>query len=772
MTKFYICYNPFLIECEFRKNGLLLNKKSKFGDKSNRRLQELLDKSINWGGLAKEIDEACSDNNVEITFRGREIDYDDLRASLDKYEGDVKFTYIFKKTKSEDDIISKLDAVFKQIGDSKYSGEMISQDEINDICKKYEEAKNGIFNVSVIATMSSGKTTLINAILNKELLPAENKACTATIAEIYDNDTIDGFEVECYGNEDDDCVFSRTKATPELLREYNSNEAVRTIRIEGNIPCVSSDKIHLCLTDTPGPNNSRNENHGKLTRSIISDVNGIVLYVINVTQLFIRDDNLLLREIASEMEKRGKLARDRFIFVINKCDDYDVDKEGSIEQLLCSARDYLKDFNIEDPILIPTTARLALLIRRKLNGEALTRKETSDLVGVQDFVLSELLHFEKYATLTPTVREKLQKKVDFYHADENMWDMEALIHTGIPAVEETIAEYIEKYAYPMKIKDSVKDIIAILDEIDMISQFNKKISEDNAKRIQVKEQIQRAKEKHRQSKGLYDSYKEYVNSLSLSAFIDEDEILYQTEQALERKTRDYNDKGKIDKSYAHTLLYGFGTELTVFQREVESEISRQIDEEVFRVCNHWLEEYTIRVNEILEGIEISDFDFSKIRSFGKIKIHNMDDISRKYEYDRTEKFKTGTTWNKEKIKSVKKFFSFKEPWRVDQYEERIVGVDVDVSQVIVEVMADYLIKIRSNIKGMFRQADEQVEGYKEAFKDNMDQLSQEIENILTELDKETSNVKEIESRITKTKHQAEWASSIEKDIKGLLAMEE
>ena len=38
--------------------------------------------------------------------------------------------------------------------------------------------------VFVMATMSSGKSTLINALLSKKLLPSSNEACTTTITKV------------------------------------------------------------------------------------------------------------------------------------------------------------------------------------------------------------------------------------------------------------------------------------------------------------------------------------------------------------------------------------------------------------------------------------------------------------------------------------------------------------------------------------------------------------------------------------------------------------
>ena len=51
-----------------------------------------------------------------------------------------------------------------------------------------ENMEKLIFEVVVVATMSAGKSTVINALIGKELLHSANEATTATITRIHDND--------------------------------------------------------------------------------------------------------------------------------------------------------------------------------------------------------------------------------------------------------------------------------------------------------------------------------------------------------------------------------------------------------------------------------------------------------------------------------------------------------------------------------------------------------------------------------------------------------
>ena len=765
MTKFFIEYNPYLLKCTFMKDGILLGDKSKLGAKSNERLQILLGESTNWKGLAEEIANSCDDDEIEITFKGRKIDYDDLVYTIELYTGDVKFSLVFDETKNDSDILGELDSIFEDIKDKNLPEFAKKNEEGKDIFAAYEEVKNGIFEVSVIATMSSGKSTLINSILHTELLPSENKACTATICRILDNDDMDTYEAECYGDDNETVIYSRKTVTSEDMKLYNADESVKYIDIEGSVPAIPSDKIRLCLRDTPGPNNSRDENHEKLTNSIIKRTNAVVLYVMNATQIGIKDDKNLLKAISSEMKRAGKQSRDRFIFVVNKCDALDEEKGETIDKLINDVRDYLKGFDIVDPTIIPTSARLALLIRKSRKGDKLSRQENNMLGQVDDFVESELLHFEKYATLTPTVKEKLQKLVESYHDNEDDWDMEALIHTGVPAVEETICEYIEKYAYPMKIQDALKDIVSILDELDMKTKFDESIASDESELEMVREQIADARKQHSSSKEIYESFKKKIDSFSLDS-ISEDDELYQADKEAGNLTKEYDKMTKVDKSEADSMIDRFQETLDAYQKNCQSRLNAEFDKNVYKKGEEMLAEYTKLVQSILSKIQIKNYEFYRTTSFASLKITDINQIKKRNQKDRMVEV---TRWkdNPERA-GFFGFFKFWEP-RELAYKEKVKdGVDVNVKNVIVDIMSVFSKSLKDNIRSMFSQANQQVDIYKSVFNENIDQLELEIEKMLEQLDLDTRESEVLRKRVEENRETAEWVQSKEEQIRKIL----
>ena len=203
--------------------------------------------------------------------------------------------------------------------------------------------------------------------------------------------------------------------THEIMERLNQSTCVQLISAEGNIPFLDARDTALKLVDTPGPNNAQNQAHKNTTyRAIKIDIRIVILYVLNATQLSTNDDARLLHYVADQIRKGGKQMRDRFLFVINKMDQYNPENEN-IENTMIAAKRYLAAYGIEDPQLFPCSAFTALNLETNLKGidiEQLTRAEKKMLPQsardalpmidkLNDF---DSMHLEKYTTLSPAHR--------------------------------------------------------------------------------------------------------------------------------------------------------------------------------------------------------------------------------------------------------------------------------------------------------------------------------------------------------------------------------
>jgi hypothetical protein len=765
MTKFTIEYNPYIQKITFRKNDTILNSKNRIGAKSKNRLQELLgDQLANWEGLFNEIENECNDDEINLKFIGRKIDYEDLQETLEYYAGDVKFHLSCEEMKNDDDLLKELDEIFEEIKRKNLKEFKKKNRDGNDIFEIYENVKNSLFEVSVIATMSSGKSTLINALLQQELLPSENKACTAQITRIIDHDGMKKFEGVCYGGDNKTIIYPKSEITLDKMRKYNEDENVKYIDLKGNIPGIPSDKIRLCLRDTPGPNNSQDEEHRKLTNSVIKRKNSIVLYVMNVTQMRIDDDKNLLKSIAQEMNLGGKEARDRFIFVLNKCDALDEEKGETVGQKINEAKDYLKEFEIVDPMIIPTNAQLALIIQKVRNGDKLTRKENSKYRDIEYYIEEKELHYEEYATITPSVKAELTKKLDSYNK-ENDDELQAMIHTGVSVVEETIREYIEKYAYPMKIHDAVEDVISIIDNLDMDASIKEILRTDGNKRKKFVQDIEKTEKLIGDTTNIGKDFAEKIHNFTFDGIIRPD-INHRVEPITGGTLMPFNKNYEIDKALADNVIEDFIGKLEDVQEDIESNLTRQIDQKIYQKGNDLLEQYRGKVQDILSNINITGYDFERVYSLKQFEIKNLDDIKRR---NTKKRYRDETRYkdNPER-EGFFGFFKFWKPKRISYTVSVEDGENVNIKKVILDIVTEFAYATKKNIEDMFQQAEMQVEEYKNIFIDNLDGLGKELNNTIENLKEKKDQKANNDQEIKKNKELLNWIKTIENRMNRVL----
>lgn len=228
MQKIFIKYNPYQVKTEILIDGNVPKKNSRFNF-GDRRLQEWVD------DLPDILFEECSTRDFEITFHGTIPDYEDIVAMADEAKAkniNIKLEHI--PAKEVKDKEAGIHEIFKMIQEGPF--EELKKP---DVVRAFELANSSDFEVNVVATMSAGKSTLINSLLGQRLMPAKQEACTATITEIKDNDA-DHFEARVY-DKDGNLIESHDNLTYSIMERLNSNPAVSRIRTEGDIPFVNME---------------------------------------------------------------------------------------------------------------------------------------------------------------------------------------------------------------------------------------------------------------------------------------------------------------------------------------------------------------------------------------------------------------------------------------------------------------------------------------------------------------------------------------------------
>lgn len=242
------------------------------------------------------------------------------------------------------------------------------------------------YEIGIVATMSSGKSTLLNALIGKELLHTANEATTAKITTIFHHNQ----SKYLYGSAKlkNGDVVKNSQLTEQQLCDWNANREVQTVHLHLSLQQLrSTERYYPVLYDTPGPNNSQDAIHAKLTYAFIKRKQlDLLIYILNATQLGIQDDKYFLDEIQSIQTKQAQPAP--ILFVLNKVDQLDPEKGETLDKTLSNCRQYLKNLGFKQLEILPVSAQQALLALKWLNNQPLRRFERSLLKKyLYDYVL-------------------------------------------------------------------------------------------------------------------------------------------------------------------------------------------------------------------------------------------------------------------------------------------------------------------------------------------------------------------------------------------------
>ena len=634
MKSIFIKYNPYQVTTEITIEGKPIKKNSRL-NVPDQRLQEWVD------NLPDILFEECSTRDFEITFHGTLLDYEDIvtvAREAEKKNIHFKVNHIpAKEVKDKEDAIEE---IFNDIQKGPF-------DELKqpDVIRAFNMAKSSDFEVNVVATMSAGKSTLINSLLGRKLMPATQEACTATITEIHDND-MDDFVADVFDSAGN-LIESHSELTYETMERLNESPIVSRIKARGNIPFVDSGDVSLVLIDTPGPNNSRDLEHRVTTYNMLKESSKtLVLYILNAQQLGVDDDNELLNNVASSMKVGGKQSRDRFIFVINKMDEY-WRPEDSVDRAIQKVKDYLADKGIRNPNIYPASAITALYIRDILKE---TEDMSSDDFGnqaseegkrlVRRSIQIDKLHFETYAPLLPTTRGMIENRLKEL-SDNGDKKGQALIHSGIIPIEEAIKMYVLKYAKTAKIKNIVDTFAKKLESQRIFETAISNISANEAEKEKTVKRIDTINAKLK-SGDEAKKFKDVINKINYDGEITERTTKIVSEA--EKKVTEYLKKStqeEMTREEAEDLYKKLLEKAKDIQAKMKSDLETMVNTTVKNNVADLLRQYKEKLAELVK--ELSNTGEVQIDPFklmeGKISglenidvlINNATDVKQEYE---------------------------------------------------------------------------------------------------------------------------------------------
>jgi len=759
---FDLTYNPYTVKFVLRINELELScdpLSNWINDNMrNKRLQQWIDsflEQIFVQGNTKEID---------FLFTGTVLDSEDVKDAVFQFNRDnpgLKINVSFNhKTESVEEKVAKLKVLYKEAEQGPF--EEFKSDEMKFL---FAKALAPEFEVNVIATMSSGKSTVINAMLGTELMPAKNEACTATIAKISDYDDMPNF-IAMRSNAKQEVIDDWQDANSGLIDLWNDDEQTSVIQIKGNIPAIKErEGVRIVLVDTPGPNNSRDVSHRQATMKAISD-NGLsmVLYVLNATQLSTDDDASLLGIIRDTMKRGGREAQDRFIFIANKIDSFDPEKGESVTGAIENIRNYLKGKGIDNPLVIPASAELTKLIRiSKFKGDdSLTRSQRGNLRSYVDLFVEEpemnLVDRVKEQISTSTYNSLNNRLKSFRDKDDTLGEAEVL--SGIPIVEILLDNFILKHALPAKLKDAVDSFSGIIAKAEGLEKLNRLIDQDS-KDIEI---IAKNLESFDKDQEKIDKAKEFREDLKGSKY----KISHQAKQqikAIERKVNDLLGDledlfiGNVTPSEAERNFRRAERESENLFDNIEDILAANLKEEMVTNLDGLRDRYEQHISSLLnqkfpEGTDISVREFQA----ASMKMPDAKSLINSSTFTKRDKKKVGTErcgflWLKKRNiyeTTETKLVNMSEPW-------------------------GHLESSIRTTQGKNRESFEKnaCANYKDAkaiLMDKMDEIDNKLTSLIEDISNASKNKDEKERMLKENEAKKEWYKGFMNKLDKILAI--
>ncbi len=765
MKKVFIKYNPYKLETEVNIDGNKLAKNSKIGERvcAGTRLQEWVEE------LPQMLIDEYNDTEFAIEFHGTQLDCDDLTAvfSGDLNKGLIKSNNIShipaKETSDKEALINE---VFDEIKKGPYD-ELRSE----DILSAFNHAKSSDFELCVVATMSAGKSTLVNAMLGSKLMPSKQEACTAIITRIKDA-MRDGlpFRAEVYGKENRLLETIEELSYP-VMERLNADQTVSVINAYGNIPFVSSDDVSLVIIDTPGPNNSRDRRHEKVQSELLGKSSKALVLYIMTGEFGTDDDNALLKRVAESMTVGGKQSKDRFIFVVNKFDDRKKE-DGDTSKTLDRIRSYLRTHGIDNPNLFPASALPALNIRLVENEAPEVDEDTCDdtRVKVRKLNRNENLHLEKYASLPISIRNEINEILKGVRSNwkEDPLDNpnEALIHTGITSIEAAIRQYVQKYAKTAKIKNIVDTFAHKLDEVGCFEKTKRELAKNQEESERIVRQIESIKRKVDDAKAAI-KFENKVGDALLQVEEDSNKVVKEITRKYQNRITEQHDclRGKeISIEDADDVVGQLKKFVKALEPDFEVELNELIRESILNTSNSLLSEYKQKLISLTEEIDIDDIGGISIDPL-KLMGGSIDPEINKY--IEKKEIEDGDEFIKNNDKAWYK------PWTWLQesgyYRTKYKTVSfVNGGALAQEFFSQIEQAMRENGKNACKHAKLQSIKIAEQFKAEFKRLDVVLKNKLAELENYATDKKLAEDRVKESELKLAWLKQINVKVESIL----
>lgn len=278
------------------------------------------------------------------------------------------------------------------------------------------------------ATMSAGKSTLINALIGQEVSNAKKAACTSKTLRFFSS-AMPHMDFNLV-SEKNGIVNISSEKVRSILATDNDDYAVI-----GYFFSILSG-ARYCLVDTPGVDSFLYPEHKLITRNTLcAKEHDVIVYVIPVESYGSESDYFHLKFILEKVKFK------QIVFVVNMIDTCDFE-DDSIAEIIDNVKSHLEDIGYKAPFVCPMSAKAGLLLKQYITGQKLsdTNKELvrsfCDMFYRDEFDLSSY-YYGNDIDFIPTENVNCDSEIPIAKLQR------AYEHTGLPQFEKTLKNIME-----------------------------------------------------------------------------------------------------------------------------------------------------------------------------------------------------------------------------------------------------------------------------------------------------------------------------------------
>lgn len=464
------------------------------------------------------IDEyRTGDEIIRLEFEGTSDEYDELKTIIRDYDhlelerSDIGYLNATEVMPFIKEIFEEINSI---IADNLEG--TASSIELHASIDKFRDASSDVIPICVVGNYSSGKSTLINAMIGMELLPSGTDPITSSVFRIKESPNEEasitfeykGDRIEIDFAEHDTAVRFDTPSefTYKLeanLKEVNESSISKRMNRCLNLLQESNDGIlelidvavpfaegilknsdsPYYIFDTPGSNAVSNEKHLEVLMDAMHNLsNGLVLYVAVNTALDAKDNKELFDAI-----KNSANIDDRFtMLIINKADSADLEG-NSLEAGREEGKrklDYIKEYNASGIYYVSSIMGLGAKtggVFFRENLEEVFEDNEQKYLNKEHKRYKELYRFNN-------VSASVKKDID---AAVSKTDNLIYANSGLLAIEYEIKKYAEKYSLYNKCNQAAGFIQEVIEEAE--NQIEQISTEEKSLRCSLKKELDKEK---------------------------------------------------------------------------------------------------------------------------------------------------------------------------------------------------------------------------------------------------------------------------------------